>query len=157
MKGFSIRWTAAKSEPTEPKETGVVKKNTGRKTTFEVAKVDTELGLVFGFAIVCKVAGVEYFDLQGDHIPEQSMLEASLDFMENSQVAKEMHSGEQKGTIVFAFPLTTDIAKSMGIQAERTGLMIAMKPASDMLEKFKSGEYTGFSIGGRRIEDEEVD
>lgn len=129
----------------------------GQKRTFEVAKVDAELGLVFGFAIVCKIAGVEYFDVQGDHIPEESMLEASLDFMENSQVAKEMHQGERKGSIVFAFPLTTDIAKSMGIQAEKTGLMIAMKPASEeMLQKFKTGEYTGFSIGGRRIQDEEV-
>lgn len=127
------------------------------KRTFEVVKVDSQLGLVFGFAIVCKVDGQDYFDVQGDHIPEQSMLEASLDFMENSQVAKEMHQGEQKGSVVFAFPLTSDIAKSMGIQAQKTGLMIAMKPASDeMLQKFKTGEYTGFSIGGRRIQDEEV-
>lgn len=31
-----------------------------------------------------------------------------------------------------------------------------MKPAADVLQKFKDGTYTGFSIGGRRLEDEEV-
>lgn len=127
------------------------------KRTFEVAKVDSELGLVFGFAIVSKINGVDYFDVQGDHIPEEAMLEASLDFMENSRAAKEMHEGDQIGSIAFAFPLTTDIANAMNIRTEKTGLMIALKPYDDeVLNRFKSGEYTGFSIGGRRIEDEEV-
>jgi hypothetical protein len=85
------------------------------------------------------------------------MLKAALDFMENSQVAKEMHSGEEKGTVVFAWPLTTDIAKAFGIKTSTTGLMIAVRPHDDeMLAKFKSGELTGFSIGGRRIIDEDV-
>jgi hypothetical protein len=35
--------------------------------------------------------------------------------------------------------------------------MIAMKPSSEaLLEKFRSGEYTGFSIGGQRLVDEEM-
>jgi hypothetical protein len=124
----------------------------------KVAKVDDDLGLVFGFAIVCKEGGEEYFDVQGDHIPEATMVEASADFMINSRVAKEMHSGEATGSVVFAFPLTADIAKAMGLgEPERTGLMIAMKPDTDeQLAKFRSGEFTGFSIGGRRILDEEV-
>ncbi len=125
-----------------------------RSTVF---KVDAKLGLVMGFGIVCKEDGEPYFDLQGDHIPEESMLKASLDFMENSQIAKEMHQGEQAGTVVFAFPLTGDIAKSFDIQTKRTGLMIAMKPEPEMLKRFQSGELTGFSIGGSRLEDEDVD
>lgn len=123
----------------------------------EVIKVDPSLGLVMGMAIICKEDGVDYFDVQGDHIPEDAMLKAALDFMENSQVAKEMHSGEEKGTVVFAWPLTTDIAKAFGIETSTTGLMIAVRPHDDeMLAKFKSGELTGFSIGGRRITDEDV-
>ena len=95
--------------------------------------------------------------LQGDHIPEESMLEASLDFAENSQVAKEMHEGQERGTTPFLFPMTTEIAKAYGIEGiSQTGLMFAMKPDAAMLEKFKSGELTGFSIGGNRITDEEV-
>lgn len=125
----------------------------------EVAKVDDELGLVFGFAIVCTENGEPYYDVQGDHIPEDSMMKALADFMENSRVAKEMHAGEQIGGITFAFPLTLEVAKAMGLgDVQKTGAMIAMKPDSpEVLEKFRSGEYTGFSIGGRRLEDEEVD
>lgn len=126
-------------------------------TSAEVCKVDEELGLVFGFAIVCKVDGEDYFDVQDDHIPESSMLKASTDFMLHSRMAKEMHQGGEAGTVVFAFPLTTDIAKALGIATKKTGLIVAMKPDAEMLGKFKRGELTGFSIGGRRGEDEEVD
>lgn len=132
---------------------------TNKKTLYaEVQKVDETLGLVMGWAIVCKENGVEHFDLQDDHIPEDAMLKAALDFMENSQVAKEMHSGDKAGAVVFAFPLTEDVAKAFGILSHKSGLMIAMRPESDaMLEKFRTGEFTGFSIGGLRLEDEEID
>lgn len=123
----------------------------------KVLKVDQSLGLVMGHAIVCTENGEPYFDLQGDHIPEDAMIKAALDFMENSQVAKEMHTGVQAGSVVFAWPMTKDIAEAFGIKTERTGLMIAVRPDADMLEKFQLGELTGFSIGGERLEDEELD
>lgn len=126
------------------------------KKYFGVSKVDEALGLVFGFAIVCKQDGDEYFDLQDDHIPEDAMLKAAMDFMLNSRVADDMHDGVEMGKVVFAFPLTEDIAKALDIQTRQTGLLIAMQPNEDVLEKFKDGTYTGFSIGGRRIRDEEV-
>jgi Putative phage serine protease XkdF len=123
----------------------------------EVLKVDESLGLVLGWAIVCKKDGADYWDLQEDHIPESSMLSAAVDFMQNSRVAKEMHAREARGDVVFAFPLTQDIAKAFGIESTITGLMIAIKPHDDaMLAKFKDGTYTGFSIGGSRLKDEEV-
>ncbi len=114
-------------------------------------------GLVLGWAIICKEHGEPYFDLQGDHITELAMLRASTDFAENSRVAKDMHRDGQAGTVVHTFPMTTDIAKAFGVQTDRTGLMIAMRPDEEMLDKFKSGELTGFSIGGVRGEDEEVE
>lgn len=124
----------------------------------ELIKVDSELGLVFGWAIICTLNNEEYFDKQGDHIPDDSMLEASADFMLNSRIGGEMHWKDEdgkklnKGTVVFAFPLTAEVAKNFGIQTSVTGLMIAMRPAEDdMLQKFKDGEYKGFSIGGYRI------
>ncbi len=122
-----------------------------------ILKVDDELGLVLGWAIICTIEGQEYFDKQGDFIPDESMLAAATDFMLNSRVAKEMHVGEEKGTVVFAWPMTAEIAKAFGIETNQTGLMIAMKPDNpEMLEKFRDGTYNGFSIGGRRIETEEV-
>jgi len=120
----------------------------------EVAKVHDELGLVFGWAIICKEMGQPYFDLQGDHIPEQSMLKAATNFAKGARVAREMHVSGDRGTVVFMLPFTGEIAKSLGIQSpDRTGLIIGMAPDAEMLEKFKSGELRGFSIGGKRIKD----
>lgn len=140
---------------------GLVEKGADMTDTFskaQVVKVDDSLGLVFGWAIVCKKDGEPYFDLQGDYIPEESMLKATADFMVKSRVNKEMHTGSQQGTVVFSFPLTTDIAKAMGIASDQTGWMVAVKPDNaEALAKFKDGTYTGFSIGGNRITDKELD
>ena len=127
------------------------------ETSAEVFKVDEGLGLVFGYAIVCKQNGQDYYDSQNDHIPEDAMLNAATDFMLNSRVGKTMHQGDANGSVVFAWPMTSEIAKAMGIQCDKTGLMIAMKPSKEDLKKFVDKTFTGFSIGGSRIKDEEVD
>lgn len=121
------------------------------QTSAKVCKVDSSLGLVFGWALICKDAGQDYFDLQGHNATEDGMLSAASDFMQNSRAGKSMHDTAD-GEFVFAFPLTTEIAKAFGITTQRTGLMVAMKPAPETLAKFVSGEYTGFSIGGAHIE-----
>lgn len=123
----------------------------------EVKKVDRDLGIVFGYAIVCKINGEEYYDTQGDHIPEQAMLEATADYMQGERVAKVMHRGAPAGQVVYGFPLTEEIATALGMEVVKTGFVVGMKPDSEeVLNKFASGEFRGFSIGGRRIE-EEVD
>lgn len=134
----------------------------GTKKMASFVKVDEELGLVFGFAIVCNKDGEPYYDLHNDHIPEDSMLTAATDFMLKSRVAGEMHERDEnrnpitKGTVVFCFPLTTEVAKSLNIKTQMTGLLIAMKPDDKaIVEKFKTGEYTGFSIGGAYVENED--
>lgn len=114
----------------------------------QVAKVAPDQGLVFGFALICMKGGEQYFDLQGEHVPEQVMLEAAHDYMVNSRVAKSMHGGEPIGEVVFAFPLTTEVAKALNIQSEMTGLLIGMAPGKEALKKFADGTFTGFSIGG---------
>lgn len=124
-------------------------------STSEILKVDETLGLVFGFAIVCKDGGEDHYDLQGHHIPEDVMVDAATDFALNSRMAKDMHGqrergDEQTGSVAFMFPLTAETAKAFGLGTPpKTGLMIAMKPDAALLAKFASGEYTGFSIGGR--------
>lgn len=124
----------------------------------EIFKFDEGLGLAFGFAIISKADGEDYFDVQGDHIPEDAMLSAATDFMQNSRVGKTMHTGEQTGNVVFAFPLTTEIAKSLGIVTKQTGLLIGFKPTDpETLSKLRKGEFSGFSIGGMRVKDEELD
>jgi hypothetical protein len=113
-----------------------------------VCKVNDELGLVFGYAIVCKEDGQDYFDVHGDHIPEDSMLRVSTEFMSGARVAGEMHRKEA-GTIIHAFPLTQEIAKALGIEAKRHGLLVAVRPSDpEVLAKARRGEYSGFSIAG---------
>jgi len=121
----------------------------------EILKVDDSLGLVFGFAIVCTEGGEDHYDLQNDHIPEDAMVKAATDFMQKSRATKEMHQGEVDGKVIFAFPMTSDIAKALGMETPRTGLLIGMKPGAEALKKFKDGTYTGFSIGGRYITNED--
>lgn len=118
-------------------------------------KVDAGLGIVFGWAIVCKDSGQAYIDVQDDHIPEDTMLSKSAEFMQNSRRAGEMHTRMDAGDIVFAFPMTTEIAKAFNFDTHgKTGLIIGAKPDAAQLAKFISGELKAFSIGGERITDE---
>lgn len=137
----------------------------------EVAGVDEAHGLVFGFAIVCTKDGEDYYDLNVDlegihkgkavpeHITEDAMFKAAADAAEVGvqMPGNDMHAGPDTGSYWFMFPLTTEIAKAMDITTTRTGLMVGYKPEPDVLEKFKDGTYTGFSIEGARVTIEEVD
>lgn len=141
-----------------------------------VCKVNAKLGLVLGYAIVCKVRNAEtgeledYYDsgtkddnddtVYSDHIPEQEMLEAVTDFMKNSRVATEMHErvvdaeGDEvplaKGSVIHSLPLTTEVAEMLGIKdtVPMTGWIVGMQPEASVFKKFESGELTQFSIGG---------
>jgi len=130
-------------------------------TSCEFAK-SSQHGMVFGFAVVCTVDGQPYIDLQKDHIPDDAMLDASVDFAKSARIAGDMHLKDQDGnkiedgTVAFLFPLTADIAKSMGITSAKTGLMVGLKPSEATLAKFMDGTYTGFSIGGEYITNEEA-
>lgn len=85
----------------------LVKDTSVRKVEVTACKVDAKLGLVFGYAIVCKVRSETgelepYYDtgsyddqdeeFYSDHITEKAMLEAVTEFMKSSaRTATEMH------------------------------------------------------------------
>lgn len=123
----------------------------------EVCKVHEGLGLVFGWALVSKANGQDYWDLHGHNIVEDGVVADMLDFVEKGAIAKVMHEGDASGSIPFIFPFTTDIAKSLDLPTDKTGVLIAMKPTPEVLAKYKSGEYKGFSIGAIIEECEVVD
>lgn len=110
-------------------------------------KVDESLGLVFCWAFTSKHNGSDYYDLQNDNVDED-FIKAAADFMENGGRSDEMHNGISDGRVVFAMPMTSEIASAFGVTSKTTGLMVALKPSADVLAKFKSGEYTGVSIEG---------
>lgn len=131
------------------------KPNPAGRLGARVAKVDSSLGVVFGWAMVCKIDGEPYFDLHGSYIPEDVMLKSAERFMSSGATAGDMHSRDDDGNpvkigkVVFAWPLTDDIAETMQIKHSFRGLMIGMKPDTDeILKKFAEGVYTGFSVGG---------
>lgn len=129
-----------------------------KRTEIKVTKVDKSLGLVFGWGMISKVDGKPYFDLQGDHIPDQTILESSADFMAKSRSAKVMHVGEDRGSVIFAFPMIEDVAKGYGIDTGgQYGLLVAAKFDPAVLAKFEDGTFTGFSIGGSYGDYDEVD
>jgi hypothetical protein len=136
--------------------TGVPVSSRPFQISCKIEKVDESLGLVFGWGIICSEKGAPYFDLQGDHIPAAAMMKAACDFQIHSRATDDMHDNVADGVVVFSFPMTVDVAKAFGIECEREGWMIAAKPGPEILAKFQSGEYTGFSIGGDRIDDRAV-
>lgn len=127
------------------------------------AGVSEELRMAFGWAMVSKVDGEDYYDLQDDHIPERALLEASIEFMQESRTAGDMHipegdSVKKAGSVVFAFPLVSEAAEALGVTTKQTGLIIGVQIDDDeVLKRVKDGTYTGFSIGGQRIRDEDVE
>lgn len=132
-----------------------------KKLDVAVAKADESLGVVFGYALICKEfdeisEGFEdYVDLQNDIVEEDAMLQCAFEFMQGDRVAKVQHKGDQQGTVVFALPVTEEIAKSLDIDVTKTGLIIGVKFDDDaVLKAFADGTLTGFSIGGYILEQE---
>lgn len=115
---------------------------------FEVVKVDSKLGIVFGWGMVTKVRDEDYYDTDNQHAPCAEMLKATTVFMKGERLNNAEHSAKDEGRVIHSFPLTPDIAKSMGIQTEIFGWMVGVQPEPAALKKFESGEYTGFSIEG---------
>lgn len=120
-----------------------------RSRVIKAQAVDADLGLVLGWGIICSEGGEPYYDLQNQHIPADLMVKATTDFMAEVRATDEMHDEEPDGTVVHSFPLTEAVKAAFGIECDREGWMIAMRPSPPVLQKFVSGEYTGFSIGGR--------
>ena len=118
------------------------------KIDFEIAKVDS-LGIVYGWGMISKIDGQEYYDTQGDHIPDEVGHRAVVDFMSGPRESLAMHEGASVGYINQSFYLTDDLAKSFGIECNKRGWLVGMIPDSDdILHKYRNGTYSGFSIGG---------
>lgn len=112
--------------------------------------------LLYCWAFTCTDEnGQPYHDLQGDAITPD-FIKAAEAFMAAGGAVDEMHDGEQKSKIAFAYPMDPDIAKAMlgeaaGAAVKQSGLMVAIRPTTEQLAKVRSGDYTGVSIAGTGI------
>lgn len=123
--------------------------------TSNIIKVDDEQRMVYGWASVVTEKGVPVVDTQGDIIEPDELLKATTEFMEDVRMAKAMHEGGGIGQVVHSFPLTSSIAKALGIDIDKEGWIVGVKVHSDEVwESVKSGEFKSFSIGGRGVREE---
>lgn len=124
----------------------------------KVLKMDDEQRIVWGWAYVSTEDGKLLVDTQGDSIEPIEMEKMATNFMAGTRAAKVMHKGEQVGDFIHSFPMTNDLMKAFGIHCDREGWIVGMRPASEAVWKdYKSGKYTGFSIGGKAGDVEEYD
>lgn len=149
----SLKFISAVDLPAQETATIALVKRAGAadeiSATMRIAKLNEELGIAFGFALTSTVDGAPYFDLQGDAIGEDELVKVAAEYLEAGGAIDEQHdSVPDAGRLVFAYPLTTEIASSLGIETKKTGLLVGVKLAPDVLAKVKSGAITGFSIAG---------
>ena len=119
---------------------------------YEVAfsKQDDEQRIVWGWASVSTEDGELVVDTQGDTITPVEMEKMANDFMAGVRKAKAMHEGPKIGEFIHSFPMTKELMKAFDIHSDREGWIVAAKIYDDNVwEAIKSGEMTGFSIGGR--------
>lgn len=136
------------------------------RVSYQVLKADAALGVLFGFGIVCKKrnpatgALEQYYDDGSESAPdfsegisEHEMLKASADFMAAERAIEVEHRGPiVGGTVLFAFPLTEEIAKALGIKSDQTGLLVGVRPSDpEVVQKALRGELRGFSIFGGAV------
>lgn len=137
-------------------DVNVAEENIKKQLTCEVLKVDSSLGIVFGWGMICKIDGEDYYDTDNQRFPETGMMKAVSEFMVSDRTNNDSHTANDVGIVVHSFPLTSEIAKSMGIVSPIHGWMVGVKPDAESLKKFASGELTGFSIeGGAAFVDDE--
>lgn len=122
------------------------------EATARFVKVSDELGLAFFWAFTSTNAdGTPHHDLQGDQVTSgDEMIKAAADFMtDGGGAVDEMHDEQPgAGKVVFAMPMNQEIASAFGVTSKTEGLMIAIRPAADVMAKLKNGTYNGVSIGG---------
>ena len=139
---------------------GAVMQHTDVNKSFEetkVLKVDDEQRIVYGWASVVTEDGAPVVDSQGDVIEPIEMEKMANDFMLDVRTAKAMHAGDKIGEVIHSLPLTEALTKALGLQSDMEGWIVGVKIYSDEVwDSVKSGEFAGFSIGGKAASREEM-
>ncbi len=117
---------------------------------FQIAKMDEDECLVFGWASVSAgVAGDLLVDHHDDIIEPAELEKAAYEYVLKFRGAGEMHQGEAVGQLVESLVMTPEKAQAMGIQHPMaTAWWCGFKVSPDTFQKVKDGTYKMFSIQG---------
>jgi hypothetical protein len=123
--------------------------------SFDIAKVDDDRRLVFGYANVAVSAdGVQIEDSQGDLIDPQDLEDAAYEFVLKFGDSGVMHAGEAVGKMVESFVITPEKLAAIGLVAKADGVLpkaawwVGFHVEPDAFAKVKDGTYKMFSIQG---------
>ena len=148
----SLKFLSAVDFPAQEPATCVLTKRKDAapdvKASYRVTKMDESLGLVIGMSIITSIDGVPYTDLQGDEVQEQDLLKTVVAFMESGAPTDTQHNRETDGRVVLSWVFDAETNKAMDVTARKHGWATGLKVSPETFAKFKSGEYTGFSIDG---------
>ena len=113
-----------------------------------ILKIDDERRRIFGIAMV----GDEV-DQQGDMIDDSELEDASFRAVTNGAIVKVEHDGPAVGRVVASWPLTKQIADSLGIErpnGQSVWLVGLEVTDPDAWAAVRSGELGhALSVGGR--------
>ena len=124
---------------------------------FEKRAIDEDRRLVGGYAYVSKSGGVLLHDTQGDAIEPEVLREAVHEFIKGGRTMGVMHARDKDGNplpggeIVEMAVFSGDF-RPPGMDPTVDALWIVTKVADDAIWRMvKSGDFRGFSIGGRGV------
>lgn len=106
---------------------------------------------VWGWAQVSHdMAGKPAFDSDNQAFAdEQMVIDAWAAYLASGAPVLAMHGGPQVGQTIFAFPLMPSIAQSLGISANKFGVLVGLELSDMQAERdVESGLLRGLSIGG---------
>ncbi len=128
----------------------VMEKEASYTSDVTIVKMDDDQRIVWGWASVATENGDPVFDVHGDHIPMSELTKASVEFMEDVRIGKTLHQGQKVSSVIGCLPLSAELAKALGIESNREGLIMGFRVHDDETWKLiKSGELPALSIGGR--------
>lgn len=131
---------------------------TDKTFTAIIVKADADQNMVFGWASVIENEdGSPVVDSQGDILMPDELEKSAYKFVLEVRKAGEMHRRiEGVGELVESVVLTKAKREAMGLAPGASGWWVGFKVAPEVFAKVKSGEYGGFSIGGRGVRKEVV-
>ncbi|MCC7271415.1 MAG: hypothetical protein IT561_02025 [Alphaproteobacteria bacterium] len=124
-----------------------------------IAKADTALRTVWGWASVATEDGVPVVDAEGDVVPIDELVRAAHAFMAQSRRGAAGHAdgGDQipaVGTVVESLVASRAVQEALGVDLGREGWFVGIRiDDDDAWRQVLAGELPALSIGGvaRRV------